>query len=100
MTAAPSAASAWRASGRTLDGPQPNRPSAGSSSAGIWMLIREVPLGMAPSRPGTGSVSGGCDLGGGLGLDGVPAVDLVGLARVRADVARRRAHQAAGLLLL
>ena len=25
------------ASGRTLDGPQPKRPSAGSSAAGIWI---------------------------------------------------------------
>src|SRR3712207_7510351 len=36
----------------------------------------------------------------GLDLDGVEAVDLLGLARGRADVAGRRAHEAAGVLLL
>ena len=41
MIAAPSVTSACSASGRTLDGPQPNRPSAGRSSAGMVMLIRE-----------------------------------------------------------
>ena len=45
MIAAPSPARACSASGRTLDGPQPKRPSAGRSSAGMVMLIREVPLG-------------------------------------------------------
>src|SRR5215218_7766247 len=92
MTAAPSPASALRASGRTLDGPQPKRPSAGRSSAGMVMLIREVPLGVLGLR--------GRDLGGGLGLDGVPALDLFGLAGVRTDVAGRGAHEAAGVLLL
>ena len=52
MTAAPSAARACSASGRTLDGPQPNRPSAGRSSAGMVMLIRGVPLDGAVGRCG------------------------------------------------
>jgi hypothetical protein len=40
MVAAPAPARACSAAGRTLDGPQPNRPSAGRSSAGMVMLIR------------------------------------------------------------
>ena len=32
-------ASAASASGRTLDGPQPKRPSAGFSSVGIWAEV-------------------------------------------------------------
>src|SRR4051812_23133396 len=51
MTAAPSVARARSASGRTFDGPQPKRPSAGSSSAGIVMLIR----GIASRSLGAGS---------------------------------------------
>ena len=55
MIAAPSVTSACSASGRTLDGPQPNRPSAGRSSAGMVMLIRGVPLGSV--RVGAGGTT-------------------------------------------
>src|SRR3978361_2347203 len=99
MTAAPSVASSRSASGGTFDGPQPNRPSAGSRSAGIWMVIRGVPLAtVAPLRPPAGPrrelasggaaggpSSGGRDRGDRLHLDRVEALDLFGLARLRPD---------------
>src|SRR5215207_1571729 len=115
MTAAPSPARARSASGRTLDGPQPNRPSAGRSSAGMVMLIRAMPLSFSSAlRMTTARAAGvrnravdvrvcassGRDLGRGRGLDRVEALDLFGLARVGPDVAGRGAHEAAGPLLL
>src|ERR687890_602284 len=107
MIAAPSPARARSASGRTLDGPQPNRPSAGRSSAGMVMLIRaclstvrkELTAGAQPwprpeARPERARGErdgvlrlGRRDLGRGRGLDGVEALDLFGLARVGPDVA-------------
>src|SRR3954465_7436658 len=95
MIAAPSPASACSASGRTFDGPQPNRPSAGRSSAGIVMLIREVPLGGAG-----GALLSRCGLADRLDRDRVEALALFGLARVGTDVAGRRTHEPAGGLLL
>src|SRR5215218_7412713 len=96
MIDAPSVARACSASGRTFDGPQPNRPSAGRSSAGIVMLIREVPLGGAAGV----RASGRRGLGDRLDRDRVEALDLFGLAGVGTDVAGRRAHEPAGGLLL
>src|SRR5215218_4821751 len=92
MRAAPSVARACRASGRTFEGPHPNRPSEGRSSAGIDMLIREC--------LSTVGRSGRRDLGRGLGGDGVEALDVLGLAGVGTDVASGRADEATGLLLL
>src|SRR5687768_773958 len=115
MIAAPSPASACSASGRTLDGPQPNRPSAGRSSAGMVMLIRACLSGCSYGVETTTARdrrrrdravdvrtrgSGRRGLGRGLGLDGGEALDLFRLARPGADVAGRRAHEAAGVLLL
>ena len=59
-----------------------------------------APPRVAPGRRRSGLRSGRCDLGRGRRLDGVAALDLFGLARVGADVAGGRAHEAAGLLLL
>src|SRR4051794_39711066 len=100
MSAAPSVASACSACGRTFDGPQPKRPSSGSRSAGIVMLMcgSASQLSWPPAGPrrepasgggagGPSTFSGGGGLGDLLGLDGVPALDVLGLARIGPDVA-------------
>ena len=53
MIAVPSRTSASSCSGRTFDGPQPKRPSAGSNSRGIWrVVVGTVPKLVDPSPEG------------------------------------------------
>ena len=58
--AAPPAAAS--ASGRTFEGPQPKRPSAGFSSAGIWAVV-EVAIGGDRLLTGAGGLPPGPRLG-------------------------------------
>src|SRR4029453_7615600 len=83
MTGAPSVARACSASGRTLDGPQPNRPSAGTSSAGRGM-----------PTPGYPSVSGGWrGAAGGRGAQGAAGVLLLEDVRAPAGGAGTGEHR-------
>src|SRR4051794_29669494 len=95
----PVAASAASCSGRTFDGPDPNRPSRGRSSAGITrsgLLTRRFYEVSAAERVGARSAAGrSSDLG-----DAVEAFDGVQAAVGRADVLRGRPDQAPGALLL
>ena len=68
-------ASAASASGRTFEGPQPKRPSAGFSSAGIWAAsVAWVDIGLDRLLTAAGGLAPGPGLGWRRGCLGNPKV--------------------------